>query len=110
MEEKRYFVYAYDETYQGFHGIYDWIFFKGTFKDACEYGLDMSWDLIHSYSFLIEELTKDFETKEEKEESIKSDLAYEVWELRDDAPSIEELREMDLSPEEYITEFCKINV
>lgn len=100
MEEKRYFIYAYDEAYQGLYGIYDWLFFKGTFKDACELGLDMSYDLIHSYSFLLDELEND-------EELINDDLAYEVWEVLPNAPDFITLGKMDLSPEEYIKEFCK---
>lgn len=99
MKKKRYFIYAYDEAYQGLHGIYDWLFFEGTFNEACELGLDMSYDVIHSYSFLLDELNND-------EELINDDLAYEVWEVQPDAPNFTMLNKMDLSPEKYIEEFC----
>ena len=40
-------------------------------------------------------------------EAIQEDIAYEVWELRDDAPSFVELEAMNLDPESYIEEYCK---
>ena len=35
------------------------------------------------------------------------DIEYEIWELRDDTPSFEELEEMNLDPQSYIEEYCK---
>lgn len=32
MEEKRYFIYAYEEFYNGLHGMYDYCFDECTLK------------------------------------------------------------------------------
>lgn len=105
--EKRYFIYAYDELYGGIHGIYDFYFFEGSFKEACEIGLDMAYDLIQSYSFIEEQLFDGTETEEERDEILNNDMAYEVYELRDDAPDFDALYSLNYSPDSYIREFCK---
>ena len=104
MEKKRYFIYAYEEFYSGLHGIYDYCFYYGTERQACDIGYEMSYDLIESYSFL--ELCDEDATEDEREEAIQEDIAYEVWELREDAPSDEELEELNLDPESYISDYC----
>lgn len=109
MEEKRYFIYAYERLYSGLHGIYDYCFYKCTFQDAEAYGYEMSYNVIESYSSILDELYDEDSTDEEMEEAIQEDIAYEIWELRDDAPSFEELEAMNLDPESYIKEYCKKN-
>ena len=47
------------------------------------------------------------EAEEEEEEALAEDIAYEIWELRDDAPSFEELEKMNLDHQSYIDEYCK---
>ena len=42
MEEKRYFIYAYEEFYNGLHGMYDYCFDECTLQDAEAYGYEMS--------------------------------------------------------------------
>ncbi len=107
MEKKRYFIYAYDEMYNGLHGIYDYCFYECTFQDAKVYGYEMSYDVIESYSFILNELYDEDTPEEEINEAIQEDIAYEVWELRDDAPSFEELEAMNLDPQSYIDDYCK---
>ena len=46
-------------------------------------------------------------SEEEIEEAYEEDIAYKVWELRDDAPSFLELEAMNLDPNSYIDEYCK---
>ena len=36
--EGKYFVYAYDGTYGGLHGMYEWCFMEGTYTEAERYG------------------------------------------------------------------------
>lgn len=105
--EKRYFIYAYDEMYNGLHGMYDYCFEFCSFDSAKSYGYEMSYNVIESYSDIYESLYDEDFTDEEMEEAIQEDIAYEIWELRDDAPSFEELEEMNLDPQSYIDEYCK---
>lgn len=104
---KRYFIYAYDELYGGQHGIYDFTFFYGTFKDACSLGCEKSCEVIRSYSFIEENIYEGCETDEEYDDALENDIAYEVYEVNDDAPSDDELYELNYSPLLYIEEFCK---
>ena len=104
---KRYFIYAYDVMYNGLHGMYDYRFDFCSLDSAESYGYEMSYDVIESYSDIYESLYDEDSTAEEMEEAIQEDIAYEVWELRDDAPSFEELEEMNLDPQSYIDEYCK---
>lgn len=107
MEEKRYFIYAYEEFYGGLHGIYNYCFDECTLRQAEEQGREMSYEVIESYDFLLKEICEEDATDEEMNEAIQEDIAYEVWELRDDAPSFEELEAMNLDPSSYIEEYCK---
>ena len=107
MENKRYFIYAYDEMYNGLHGMYDYRFDFCSLESAESYGYEMSYNVIESYDDIYESLYNEDFTEEEMEEAIQEDIAYEIWELRDDAPSFEELEEMNLDPQSYIDEYCK---
>lgn len=108
MEKKRYFIYAYDEFYGGLHGIHDYCFDECTLHQAEEQGREMSYEVIESYGYLLEEIGGEDATEEEINEAIQEDIAYEIYELRDDAPSFEELEDMNLDPQSYIEEFCII--
>lgn len=101
---KRYFIWAYESVFQAEKGIEDWLFFEGSFKDACDLGLDMSYDLILAHESKLKQI---FENCHSREEAIENDMAYEVWELQKDAPTIPVLYKMKLSPKEYIEKFCK---
>jgi hypothetical protein len=46
-------------------------------------------------------------SKEEINEIIQEDIAFEIYEVRDDAPSFGELEAMNLDPESYIKEYCQ---
>ena len=105
--EKRYFIYAYDEMYNGLHGMYDYRFDFCSLKSAESYGYEMSYNVIESYSDIYESLYDEDSTDEEMEEAIQEDIVYEIWELLDDAPSFEELEEMNLDPQSYIDKYCK---
>lgn len=107
MEKKRYFIYAYDEMYNGLHGMYDYCFDECTLQIAESYGYEMSYNVIESYSDIYESLYDEDSSDEEMSEAIQEDIAYEVLELRDDAPSFEELEAMNLDPQSYIDDYCK---
>ena len=70
MKKKRYFIYAYDEMYNGLHGIYDYCFDECTFQDAKVYGYEMSYDVIESYSFILNELYDEDAPEEEINEAL----------------------------------------
>lgn len=106
MEKKRYFIYAYEEFYSGLHGMYDYCFDECTLNQAESQGYEMSYGIIESYDYLLEEICGEDATEEEINEAIQEDIAYEIHELRDDAPSFEELENMNLDPQSYIEEFC----
>lgn len=105
---KRYFIYAYDEMYSGMYGMYDMLFFEGDFKEAVEYAADMSYDVIHSYTSIIDALERSVEDGdyESMDDAVEDDMAYEIYELREEAPSFKELNRMDYAPDDYINEFC----
>ena len=107
MEEKRYFIYAYDEMYNGLHGMYDYRFDECTLQTAEAYGYEMSYNVIESYGDIYESLYDENASDEEMNDAIQEDIAYEVYELRDDAPSFEELEVMNLDPQSYIDDYCK---
>ena len=107
MEKKRYFIYAYDATYGGLHGMYSYCFDECSLEDAEGQGYEMSYEVIASYGFILEGICDEDATGEEIEEAYEEDIAYEVWELRDDAPSFLELEAMNLDPKTYIDEYCK---
>ena len=111
---KKYFIYAYDNAYDGLHGMYDWCFMEGSYEGAeCE-AAEMSVNVIDSYSDIRyslfgceDEEIYDCYSEEEINEIIQEDIAYEIYEVRDDAPSFEELEAMYLDPESYIKEYCQ---
>lgn len=109
MEEKRYFVYAYDKLYEGMHDMYDWIICKCSFEEACEVGKHMSVGVIESYDCIYDELANNLEEGEDIEEEISYDIDYEIYELKNDAPSTKEIYELGLAPNDIINEYCVVN-
>jgi hypothetical protein len=107
MKEKRYFIYAYDITYGGLHGMYSYCFEECSSADAELLGREMSYDVINSYDSIYDLLIDEEMSEEEIEEAYEEDIAYEVWELRDGAPSFLELEAMNLDPISYIEEYCR---
>ena len=112
---KRYFVYAYDQSYGGLHGMYDWCFMESSYEDAECTAAEMSANVIDSYSDIRyslfdceEEEIYERYSEEEINEIVQEDIAFEIYEVRDDAPSFEELEAMYLDPESYIKEYCQL--
>lgn len=110
---KKYFIYAYDSLYCGLHGMYEWCFIEGNYIDVVYEAIEMSANVIESYSDIRDTLfdCEDEEiyerySEEEINEIVQEDIAYEIYEIREDAPSFEELYEMNLDPQSYIEEFC----
>lgn len=65
---KTYLIYADEGRYCGLHGMYDWDISECIDEDeAKEIGMEMSYELITSYSFLIDSF----------EEEAKEELSYE---------------------------------
>lgn len=101
-EEHNYLIYAYEESYGGLHGMYSLDFVRCTEKEAIETAIEMSYEVMDSYACIEDYLREDCESDEEYEEARRENVAYEVFELREDIPSYEELCAMNYDWEEYV--------
>lgn len=100
---KTYLIYADERQYCGLHGMYDWNIFECTDEDeANEIGREMSYNVITSYSSLIDSFEQEAEERlsHEKlyqedpnwedvisdyiEEFIEEDIQYRIFELKPD--------------------------
>ena len=90
---KTYLIYADERQYCGLHGMYDWNIFECIDEDeANEIGREMSYNVITSYSSLIDSF------EQEAEERFSCERRYEEDPNWEDAMSdyIEELIEEDI--------------
>lgn len=117
---KRYFVYACEQTYGGLHGIDNYGVFD--FDDSWtedeiykEYVCEMSFEIMNSYSNIIDSLVdrNDYEDEEEYysaiEEAMWENVDGYVVKIRDDVMlSTKELDEecCRLGPELFKKEYC----
>lgn len=100
---KTYLIYADERQYCGLHEMYDWNIFECTDEDeANEIGREMSYNVITSYSSLIDSFEQEAEERlsHEKlyqedpnwedaisdyiEEFIEEDIQYRIFELKPD--------------------------
>ena len=113
-------IHAYDQTYGGLHGIEDYgVITVDSIEDAEEYGLEMSYDVINSYSFIYEEfadsaesdgIERDSEEWDEYiDECIQKDIAYNIYLItKETNKSNEELTlEFYNDREKFIKTYCK---
>ena len=109
---KLYAIIAYENFFGGLHGIKDTIVVEcEDYSEACEIGADMSYNLIEEYRIADEagwtiEYGDDPEAYEEK---IEDDIAFDVYEIKDNVvESIEFLNEkLYNNEEEFLREYCK---
>lgn len=101
---KRYFILAYENLYQGLHGMYDWTIYESSFKEACEIGQEMSREVIESYECIYDELTEGLD-EEDIEDEIFNDISYEIYDLKEDV-SEEEIYSLNWDPRDIIDEYC----
>ena len=76
-----------------------------SFKEACETGQEMSRDVIEAYSCIYDELTDGLE-EEDFEDEIYNDIAYEIYELKENAPTDDEIYNLNWDPRDIIDEYC----
>lgn len=99
----KYLIYAYDNQYEGLHGIENWgVYECGSYDEACEIGHELSYDLITSYGFIEQEfeekvqerlleegLTEDHLDYDNLYDNwmdalIEEDVCYQIYKVKDD--------------------------
>lgn len=89
------FIYAYDNLFGGLHGMYNYTFYEAdTEKEAQETALELSCEVIDSYSDITEQLEEDAdfccddrdsdEWSSAYDEAVLQDTAYEIYALKDE--------------------------
>lgn len=113
-------IHAYDQMYGGLHGIEDYgVITVDSIEEAEEYGLEMSYDVINSYSDIYKEFEDSAEADEIERDSdewndyidecIQEDIAYSIYLITEETDkSNEELTlEFYNDKEEFIRTYCK---
>ncbi len=127
-----YVIHAYDEMYQGLHGMEEWLIYDCDKEDAISIARDSSLEVINSFGEIYNELdesVKDeidfYELSEENNEDSEAidqiyndiynaDIAYDIYEIDEEKiknlekNSLEDLDELLWdSPEEFIKQYTK---
>jgi len=103
----RVFIYAYEDTYKGLHGIYDVrVVDVSSLEEANEYGMVMSGDVIESYGIADENFDED-EYEAAFSEACMWDI-YPIDEKKAKGLSIEELDKLasDWGKDLFIKKYC----
>lgn len=107
---KKYAIQAFESMYQGLHGIVDYaVVDSNDFNEVCDYGSEMSRNLIESYGMEPEpDENEDDWTDEVYDEVWAEMIEFSVWEIPDNKGKenyeLEELFYND--PDEFISEYC----
>lgn len=129
------FIYAYEQMYQGMHGMYDRCFIEGTdiYDDvAIDEAIDMSLGVIESYSQIINLIEDeaaectDYDLQDKEydqnqwdrlydlylEELMNDDIFYQIFKVKDEyskgkTDTMLDQETLNLSPEEIIEEYCE---
>ena len=116
-----YVIHAFEEKYDGYHGIEDWTISAGTEEEVIEEARELSLDVMNFYSFIVDELENDVEAftdenmSEDDIEELRYDIynenvAYEIWKIKSDI-----IKEYDIDtlekwlyddPEGFIEKYC----
>ena len=120
-------IKGYDDYYSGLHGMAEYKVIEGTEADANDYGLEMSYSVIESYSEIEEALEDniedelsyyDFEDDDEEEatrdlirsRTYKQDTAWDIYQLdKNKLPTLDfnELGEMFYNdPDEFLEKYA----
>ena len=123
-----YVIHAFENKYGGYHGIEDWTIESGrTEEKANEIARELSFGVMESYSFIIDELENDVESfidEEMNEDDIEQlrydiyndNIAYEIWKIRSDVYDnfsksdccIDDfINELHQDPEGFIEKYCE---
>ena len=123
-------IHAYDELYNGLHGMGSFEIAEGeSIDDVIVDAIEMAWDILSSYSQIVDELEETIKeecefaevpygegTNEEEDiryEIYSNDLAYDVWELDKEKLPTEDLRKLDemfsYDPENFLELYRKDN-
>ena len=113
-------IHAYDQTYGGLYGIEDYgVITVDSIKEAEEYGREMSYDVINSYSDIYESFEESAEEEglerdsdewcDYVDECVQEDIAYNIYLItKETNKNNEELTlEFYNNQEEFIKTYCK---
>lgn len=79
MESNRYFIYAYPHSYGGLHGMYDYAVVNDySYEAACEYGHELSLDVMDRYG-LLDEMYSESDYREEYEVPEDRDIDWDIF-------------------------------
>lgn len=118
-----YVIYAYEEKYEGYHGINDWsIWDCANEKEAISIARENSMEVINSYSCVYEELENDVESftdedmSEEDIEQLRADIyeediAYFIWKIDSDIIKDYDIETLETwlcnDPDDFIEKYCE---
>lgn len=112
-------IHAYEGQYGGLHGICSReVIEVDNIKDAEEYAVEMSEDVMGSYGDIMDEFYSQAEDEGLEEgsaeydefisECISENVEYELWEVSDCYDTIKQMSEdFYNSPDEFVKEHCK---
>lgn len=118
----RYFVYAYPQSYGGLHGMYDYAIIENcSYEAACNYGYELSLEVMDSYGLLDEmysesDYREEYEVPEDREidwdnlYEIQNELAaeeasYEVYLVRPEVDD-ETIYSSNEDPRDIVRKYC----
>ena len=101
----RVFIYAYEDKFQGYHGISDQAVVEvNDIEEANQYGSEMAEEVINSYSYFINDRDEEDEFEEE------NGTAWIIFKICDDIElSTEELNSIcsNHDYESFVEEYCE---
>lgn len=119
----KYVIHAYEQMYSGLHGIEDYTFEEGDLKFIEETARELSFELMESYEFIVNDLheraefysgTDDDEEAEEFQESLdaayEENVGYTIYLLEDDLSDEEVLELLANDPETLVRDHCSIAI
>ena len=105
-----YYIYAYENMYQGLHGIYSTgLIYAEDINEVESVALEMSKDVINDYTYGDLEIEAD-ESGYDIDTLIDENTGYDIYKIRDDIDlTYEQLCEEDTihSPEAFIERYCE---
>lgn len=99
MDEKWHLIYAYEHRYGGYFGVNDWRLLWGSLATARDEAEQLSRQVIAKNGVDVF-----FHKVEDYEDGVEQDIAYEVWEIQEDAPT-NAILSSDAEPLELIQKY-----
>lgn len=115
---QKYVIYAYEQSYGGLHGMYDWIFvYCNDDEEAEKEAEQASYEVMGSYNCITEYLEDSARERSDDEDDYEDcldgcyqeNIAYEYWKVKEECPySDEEINEkLFIDPEYFVQRWCE---